>query len=428
MASSDLNRERDKTIKDLEEQAKAHYEAGEDRLAGDCYERAATLLERHAESAPSRKIEQVRKAKALKFREYAIALQSGTLPRSDGAGEREEADGSGEATATTPRRTGAERKRGKKGPDGKDKDGDEIKGVVAGLLHHSSVTWDKIGGLEETKREIKYALGVSLAKMPPGLSLAGWRNMLFYGPPGTGKTLLAAATSRALKTSEHLPAVFFNVKVSSVMSKYFGESTKIVSELYGTARDQSPAVVFLDEFEALCGSRNEGDTGTERRILSTILSELDGLSEKGRTDLYVLTIAATNRPWDLDPAVLSRFDKKVLIPLPDPITRRAILDIHLLKKGFVLECELERLVDLTEGLSGRELESLAKEVTNRMVAEENRAIPELVDQGLDAVRDYEVKVRPLTYEDFEAGRRQVNPVTTDEDMQRYYDWRDAAEE
>ena len=67
-----------------------------------------------------------------------------------------------------------------------------------------------------------------------------------------------------------------------MMSKYFGESTKIVSELYGTARDMSPAVVFLDEFASLCGSRNEGDTGTERRILSTILSELDGLSEKGR--------------------------------------------------------------------------------------------------------------------------------------------------
>jgi katanin p60 ATPase-containing subunit A1 len=415
VASSELNRERAKTIAKLEAEAKEYYEANNDRMAGDCYERAATLLERHAESAPSRKIEQVRKAKALKFREYAIALRSGDIPKP-------EADSGGEATQTTARPRG---KRGQ-GP-AKDKDEDAIKGVVAGLLHHSSITWDKIGGLEETKREIKYALGVSLAQMPEGVELAGWRNMLFYGPPGTGKTLLAAATSRALKTSEHQPAVFFNVKVSSVMSKFFGESTKIISELYGTARDQSPAVVFLDEFEALCGSRGEGDTGTERRILSTILSELDGLSEKGREDIYVLTIAATNRPWDLDPAVLSRFDKKILIPLPDPVTRRAILEIHLVKKGFELECELEQLVDLTLGLSGRELESLAKEVTNKMVGEMNHAIPELVDQGLDAVRDYKVQVRPLTLEDFEAARQQVQPVTSEEDMQRYLDWRDAAE-
>lgn len=413
MASADLNNERAKVILALETEAKEHYEASRDSAAASCYERAAALLERHAESAPSRKIEGVRKSKALRYREYSKALKSGDVPKAEGGG-------GGVATATKAR------PRGEKGSKS-DKDADEVKSVVTGLLHHSNITWDKIGGLEETKREIKYALAVSLAQMPEGIQLAGWRNILFYGPPGTGKTLLAAATSRALKTSSEEPAVFFNVKVSSVMSKFFGESTKIVSELYGTARDMSPAVVFLDEFEALCGSRNDGDTGTERRILSTILSELDGLSEKGRDDIYVLTIAATNRPWDLDPAVLSRFDKKILIPLPDPVTRRAILEIHLTKKGFELEFDLADVIDMTEGLSGRELESLAKEVTNRMVAEANSELPKLVDQGLDAVRGYQIKVRPLTYEDFERARAQVQPVTSKEDMERYTDWRDAAE-
>ena len=418
MASSDLNSERAKVITSLEAEAKEHYEANRDAEAANCYERAAGLLERHAESAPSRKIEGVRKAKALRFREYAKALKAGDVPRAEAG------PGGGEATATKARPRGGKRSGGDKD---KDKDVDEVKGVVTGLLHHSDITWDKIGGLEATKREIKYALAVSLAQMPEGIELAGWRNILFYGPPGTGKTLLAAATSRSLKTSSEAPAVFFNVKVSSVMSKYFGESTKIVSELYGTARDMSPAVVFLDEFEALCGSRNDGDTGTERRILSTILSELDGLSEKGRDDIYVLTIAATNRPWDLDPAVLSRFDKKILIPLPDPITRRAILEIHLVKKGFELDCDLDDVIELTEGLSGRELESLAKEVTNRMVSDANEELPRLVDQGLDAVRGYQIKVRPLTFDDFERARTQVQPVTSDQDMQRYFDWRDAAE-
>lgn len=415
MASADLNRERAKAIEGLEKRAKENYDNGDDGEAADAYEAAARLLERHAEAAPSRRIEQARKAKALKYLEYAKALRSGDVPKG-------ESTATGEVTST--RGSARDAARGEKGTN----KSDEIKGVVTGLLHHSAITWDKIGGLDATKQEIKYALGVSLAKMPEGLHLAGWRNILFYGPPGTGKTLLAAATSRALKTGEHENAVFFNVKVSSVMSKYFGESTKIVSELYGTARDMSPAVVFLDEFEALCGSRNEGDTGTERRILSTILSELDGLSEKGREDIFVLTVAATNRPWDLDPAVLSRFDKKILIPLPDPGSRKAILGIHLLRKGFELECSLDELVALTEGLSGREIESLSKEVTNRMVAEENAQIADLVDQGLDAVRDYAIKVRPLVLEDFERGRRQVHAVTSAEDMQRYVDWRDAAEE
>ncbi|MBX3470785.1 MAG: AAA family ATPase [Planctomycetes bacterium] len=417
-----LSRQRDEAIKSLEAKAKAAYDAGNDAEAAELYERAAQLLLRHAEAAAGRKIEAARKARAAKFREYATALRSGDIPKP-------EATATGEVTAPSGAGPLEDGKggRGPRGRKGAGKEQDEVHQAVTGLLHHSNITWDKIGGLDETKREVKYALGVSLAKKPAGLQLATWRNVLFYGPPGTGKTLLAAATSRALKTTDREQAVFFNVKVSSIMSKYFGESTKIISELYGTARDMSPAVIFLDEFESLCGSRNEGDTGTERRILSTILSELDGLAEKGREDIYVLTIAATNRPWDLDPAVLSRFDKKILIPLPDPDTRRAILDIHLSKKGFTLTCDLDELVDLTAGLSGREIESLAKEVTNRMVSEENRAIPDLVDQGLEAVKEHAITVRPLGLPDFERARKLVHPVTTPEHVQRYVDWRDAAE-
>lgn len=413
-----------KAIEALVEQAEEAYQRHDDAGAADAYERAAALLERYAENAPSRKIELARKERAVSLVEKAKLLRSGDLARVD-------ASDSGEVT--TARNDVRTADRGDGGPttggaalrrDGKP---DEIHEAVVALLHHSNITWDRIGGLEETKREIKYALGVSLARKPSGVQVASWRNMLFYGPPGTGKTLLAAATSCALKSVAAEKAVFFNVKVSSIMSKYFGESTKIVSELYGTARDMKTSVVFLDEFESLCGSRSEGDTGTERRILSTILSELDGLAEKGRDDIYVLTIAATNRPWDLDPAVLSRFDKKILIPLPDPETRRAILDIHLAKKGFQLDCDPGALVELTEGLSGREIETLAKEVINRMVAAENQEIPELIDQGLDRIRGYAIRVRPLALAEFERARRQVNPVTSPRDMQRYIDWREAAE-
>ncbi|MBI5365793.1 MAG: ATP-binding protein, partial [Planctomycetes bacterium] len=303
--------------------------------------------------------------------------------------------------------------------------GPELRAAVSALITCSPVSWEDVGGLDETKNEVKYALGITLARPPDGVTLAGWTNILFYGPPGTGKSLLAAATSGALKSADGAPSAFFNVKVSSVLSKYFGESSKLISELYGTARDCSPSVIFLDEFESLCARRDGDDSGPERRILSTLLSELDGLERKGRKDLYVLTIAATNRPWDLDPAVLSRFEKKILIPLPDAETRRRILAIHLERRGFRSTAAPELLVRLTAGMSGREIERLCKEVTSRMVAEMNREIPRLIDQGLDAVAGYHIRIRDLTPEDFESARARVHPQTTPEEMRKYLDWRES---
>ena len=239
---------------------------------------------------------------------------------------------------------------------------------------------------------------------------------------------VAAATSNAVKSTEGVPSVFYNVKVSSILSKYFGESSKIVSELYGTARDTSPSVVFLDEFESLAGQRDSNDSGAERRILSTLLSELDGMDSKGRNDIYVLTIAATNRPWDLDGAVLSRFEKKILIPLPDVRTRERILRIHLERKGFPVEVAYPELANMTEGYSGREIERFCKEVTTEMVEGMNKEIPSLVDHGLDTVKKYKIKVRPLTREDFDTAARLIHPQTTKEEMQKYYNWKESAEE
>ncbi|HVY62747.1 MAG TPA: ATP-binding protein, partial [Planctomycetota bacterium] len=333
------------------------------------------------------------------------------------------------AAGAAPRPSGAvaSKAHASGGAGGAGEDDDRIAGAVSQLVTTSPITWDQIGGLEDTKREIKYALALSIAKPPQGVQIPTWRNVLFYGPPGTGKTLLAAATSNAIRLNakEETRAVFFNVKVSSVMSKYFGESTRIVSELYGQARDSSPAVVFLDEFESLAGHRDGDDSGAERRILSTLLSELDGLAEKGRKDIYVLTIAATNRPWDLDPAVLSRFEKKILIPLPDAETRRAILRILIEKRGFRLAVPLDALVEMTDGYSGREIERFVKEVTTRMIAEMNATLPALVDQGLDQVRSYDVKVRELTAAEFDAARRRISPQTVPAEMERYRNWKES---
>jgi len=388
--------------------AKTYTEAKDWAKAASAYEKAATLMSTWAEQAHGREAEERRKKMAIEYRAIAQRLRSGE--------------------ATTDSSVRSEDPSSAKEPAAKNGAGGEIKSIVSNLSHASKITWDDIGGLDETKNEIKFALGMTLAQHPAGVKIAAWTRILFYGPPGTGKTLLAAATSNAVKSTEGVPSVFYNVKVSSILSKYFGESSKIVSELYGTARDTSPSVVFLDEFESLAGQRDASDSGAERRILSTLLSELDGMDSKGRSDIYVLTIAATNRPWDLDNAVLSRFEKKILIPLPDDKTRERILQIHLGKKGFPVEMSYGDLAQLTVGYSGREIERFCKEVTTGMVEEVNRDIPALVDQGLDTVKKYRIKVRPLTRHDFEAAARLIHPQTTKEEMQKYYNWKESAEE
>jgi len=142
----------------------------------------------------------------------------------------------------------------------------------------------------------------------------------------------------------------------------------------------------------------------------------------------VMTIAATNRPWDLDAAVLSRFEKKILIPLPDAVTRERILRIHLEKKGYQVDVPFPELAKRIDGYSGREIERFCKEVTTGMIEEMNRDIPALVDRGLDAVKKHKIKVRPLTAEDVEVALRTIHPQTTPEEMKKYYNWKESAEE
>ncbi|MHC4839670.1 MAG: ATP-binding protein [Planctomycetota bacterium] len=384
------------------------WKAGDSDTAAAHFEAASKAMFKFAEYGGSRSQEYARKRKALEYRDFAKRL-------------RETENHKSSSNLPTPPSSSVDEDPHVESGGGANES--EISTAVSNLVHTSSITWDEIGGLEETKRDIKYTLGLNLAKPPKGVRIATFRNILFYGPPGTGKTLLAAATSNSLKVTTEGQALFFNVKVSGVLSKYFGESTKIISEIYGAARDNSPSVVFLDEFESLTSTRDGGEqTGAERRILSTILAELDGLAEKGRKDIFVLTIAATNRPWEIDPAVLSRFEKQILIPLPDEDTRSAILNIHVTGKGFEVDFDLDELIAMSDGYSGREIERLAKQATSQMISDLNSDLPDLLDKGLKATQDYQVKVRPLTLEDFQRAAEMIKPATSPAEAQRYRDW------
>ncbi|MCB9894375.1 MAG: ATP-binding protein [Planctomycetes bacterium] len=406
----DLGPKLKRACDDALHKAKMAWKAGDSETAAANFESASKTMFKFAEHAQSRSMEYARKRKAIEYRDFARRLREVGIEKPE----------SGKAKLPSPPSSHVDENRSHETAAGEPEN--NISEAVSALVHTSTITWDDIGGLEETKRDIKYTLGLSLAKPPEGVKITTFRNMLFYGPPGTGKTLLAAATSNSLKVTTEGQALFFNVKVSGVLSKYFGESSKIISEIYGAARDNSPSVVFLDEFESLTSNRDSEQTGAERRILSTILAELDGLAEKGRSDIFVLTIAATNRPWEIDAAVMSRFEKQILIPLPDEETREAILSIQLLKKGYQLEFDLKELIDDTEGYSGREIERLCKQATSQMIGQLNEDLPDLIDTGLAATRNYQVKVRPLTLADFERAKTYIRPGTSPAEMQRYLDW------
>ncbi len=297
---------------------------------------------------------------------------------------------------------------------------DQYEEEITALIFKSPVSWDDIGGLEETKREIKTAYGLSVVPAPQGIRLRAWRNILFYGPPGTGKTLLAAATSNGLE------ATFFNVKVSNLLSKYFGESSKLITALYGTARRMAPSVVFLDEIDSLMGQRGGDESSADLRVVSTFLAELDGLAGK-QDEHYIMTIGATNLPWMIDKAIQSRFEKRIYVPLPDLTARESIFHIHVEKKGYQTEVPYPELARRSDGYSGREIEHLTSEAVKTMVEEVNPDLVKLVDQGRAALEKYQLKVRPLSKSDFDRAFTQVKPQMTPKDLAEYERWAKSAE-
>jgi SpoVK/Ycf46/Vps4 family AAA+-type ATPase len=378
-------------------QARSLEAQGSNPEAAAKYVAAAGVMTQLAEASQTRADQKRRREKAVQYLDYAERLKKDKrrlVPAAAAAPAKSAPPAADDGAPRAERPAAAGQ-------------APEYSSEIAALIHRSKITWDRIGGLEETKREIKFTYGLALAQKPDAVKLAGWRRMLFYGPPGTGKTLLAAATSNGLG------ATFFNVKASNLLSKYFGESSRLITALFDAARSESDsgfAVVFIDEIESLCMARGEGsDSGAERRMLSTLLSEMDGLADKGE-DRFVLTIAATNAPWDLDDAVLSRFQKRIYIPLPDTVARESILKIQL--KGYDLEFPISDLVERTASFSGRDLERLANQAVSIMVEDLNSAIPKFVDQGRDAIEGYRIKVRGLAKNDFDQAFERIR-VDTD---------------
>lgn len=259
--------------------------------------------------------------------------------------KEEESKRSGESSATN----GSTRAKKSGGDDGDD-DTKKLRGALAGaiLLEKPDVKWSDVAGLDLAKEALKEAV-ILPVKFPQ--LFTGKRKptsgILLYGPPGTGKSFLAKAVATEANST------FFSVSSSDLVSKWMGESERLVKQLFTMARESKPSIIFIDEVDALCGPRGEGESEASRRIKTELLVQMNGV---GNDSSGVLVLGATNIPWQLDAAIRRRFERRIYIALPELEARTRMFELNI---GDVPnECtshDLKLLAEMTEGYSGSDI-------------------------------------------------------------------------
>lgn len=417
--------------KELLPRAEERRAAGAWEEAADIYERLSSRWMTGASAAASEQSRRTRMDQSIKFREIARDCKRRA------AGVAEEPASANAAAPDSVGSTCAQTGSGASAPEGKlgriraqlsnDAIGQMLIAQVDGFAQTSSVTWEDIGGLDGLVGDLKKALAAAVVRYPDGIRREASGDILLVGPPGTGKTMLAAALANSI-CLDGMEGRFYNVGLAGLKGHYQGNTEKAISLLYETARENSPSLVFMDEIDSLCTARGEG-TGdaASRAILGVMLSEMDGMArKKGDPGTnFVLTVAATNTPWSLDAALLSRFgENRILVPAPDASGRKAILEKLILAQGYSLDdgADLAWLADdaRTSGYSGRDLRSLTSVAKRAMEMEMNPGLSLWKD--LKEVAGTEVRLRPLTHADFEAALGKVPPSISDKCMEDYRRW------
>ncbi|XP_061347251.1 uncharacterized protein LOC133292818 [Gastrolobium bilobum] len=289
------------------------------------------------------------------------------------------------------------------------------------------VTFDDIGALENVKDTLKELVMLPLQR--PELFCKGQltkpcKGILLFGPPGTGKTMLAKAVAT------EAGANFINISMSSITSKWFGEGEKYVKAVFSLASKIAPSVIFVDEVDSMLGRReNPGEHEAMRKMKNEFMVNWDGLRTKDKE--RVLVLAATNRPFDLDEAVIRRLPRRLMVNLPDAPNREKILRVILGKEDLAPDVDLEAVANMTDGYSGSDLKNLCvtaahcpiREILEKEKEERSLALAESKPlPGLCSSAD----IRPLKMEDFRYAHEQVCASVSSEstNMNELLQWND----
>uniref|UniRef100_A0A8C7XWN7 vesicle-fusing ATPase n=1 Tax=Oryzias sinensis TaxID=183150 RepID=A0A8C7XWN7_9TELE len=230
---------------------------------------------------------------------------------------------------------------------------DQLSGAI--VMEKPNIKWNDVAGLEGAKEALKEAVILPI-KFPHLFTgkRTPWRGILLFGPPGTGKSYLAKAVATEANNS-----TFFSVSSSDLVSKWLGESEKLVKNLFALAREHRPSIIFIDEIDSLCGSRSENESEAARRIKTEFLVQMQGV---GNDNEGILVLGATNIPWTLDSAIRRRFEKRIYIPLPEEHARSSMFKLHLgSTPNNLTEADFVTLGRKTDGYSGADISVIVRD-------------------------------------------------------------------
>ncbi|MHA1449890.1 MAG: AAA family ATPase [Candidatus Hodarchaeales archaeon] len=297
---------------------------------------------------------------------------------------------------------------------GGEKVGDGDKGGVDDDIDVSSmfnfekpnIKWEDVAGMDEAKKALKEAIILPMAR--PDLFKGArkpWKGILMFGPPGCGKSYLAKAVA------SQVDATFFSVSAASIMSKWVGEAEKTVKKMYQVARQKAPSIVFIDECEALAGARSSSENESLKRVKTELLQAIEGVGADDSK--IVVTLGATNLPWDIDMAMRRRFQKRIYLTLPDREARKAMFKIHTKGVPLAPDVDFDKLADWSVGYSSADISLVCNDALmspiRELDAEELANNPDLMP------RDPAMKDFLLAFET-------RNPSVASSELDKYVKW------
>ena len=261
------------------------------------------------------------------------------------------------------------------------------------------ITYDDLGGLKNEVQKIREMVELPLRhpELFEKIGVEAPKGVLLYGPPGTGKTLLAKAVAGETNAN------FTSLSGPEIMGKFYGESEERLREFFKQAEENAPSIIFIDEIDSIAPKREEVSGELEKRIVSQLLSLMDGMKSRGK----VVVIAATNRPDSIDPALRrpGRFDREIEIGIPDQEGRLQVLNIHTRGMPINEKVDLKEISKITHGFVGADLEFLAKEAAMRSL---RRIMPE-IDFDQETISTEILQKIQITNEDFRDALKEVRP-------------------